>query len=108
MNALASKSGKGAPAPRKNIRTGNDAIFEFVVMKWYVQQQSVGMNVCGIETSLLGLINSVNTLYVLLRYTKKCLLSFSGWLLSHVICIMHIHICVILTFSLFRLVSPPV
>lgn len=47
VDASASKSGKGAP--RKNVRTGKDAALDAAVMKWYVQQRSVGMNVRGIE-----------------------------------------------------------
>ena len=36
-------------APRKNVRTGKHAALDAAVMKWYVQQRSVGMNVHGIE-----------------------------------------------------------
>ncbi|MPC40323.1 hypothetical protein E2C01_033880 [Portunus trituberculatus] len=47
VDASSRKSGKGAP--RKNVRSGKDAALDATVVKWYVQQLWVEINVCGIE-----------------------------------------------------------
>ncbi|MPC66217.1 Tigger transposable element-derived protein 7 [Portunus trituberculatus] len=47
VNATASKSGKGLP--RKHMKTARETGLDAAVLKWYVQERSVGINVHGVE-----------------------------------------------------------
>ena len=47
VHASSSKSGK--VKTRKHMKTGKDQALDAAVMKWYVQERSSGVNVCGVE-----------------------------------------------------------